>query len=177
VIVADFVDEGAGATVIDSEMRRMNLQPCVDATNDVLAIPTADEPIEISYAPEGACILGSTRNFRAKDDAVDDIERHVARPTIHNAQVQFFGVTGLAVPRLASIRAVGNIEIGQINLQDAFFKVLLTFNNPIPFKPPPSHLPPAEFAEKLYAIWAEEPEGARDARRRDYEQVGQGLRG
>jgi len=71
------------------------------------------EPMEIFHTPGGVEILGSTRNFRAKDDAVGDIERYVMWL---DTQIHFFKVIGLTVPRLTSIGAVGNVEIDQINM-------------------------------------------------------------
>jgi len=65
----NFIDERVAATVIDSDMRRIKFQLRVEAINDDLAIPRTNGPMEIFYAPDGACFLGSTRNFRAKDDA------------------------------------------------------------------------------------------------------------
>jgi len=111
-IAADFVNVGAGATG-KQEMR-------------------TTEAMEIFYAPEGW-------NFRAKDNAVDNIEHCVAHLMVQDARVKPFEVSGLTTPRLASIRAVGNIKIGRINLQDAFLKGLLTSDDPILFKPPPDH--------------------------------------
>jgi len=63
-------------------------------------------PMETYYAPEGASLLDSTRNIRAKDNAVDDIERCVAQSTIQDAHVGLFVVIGPVTPRLASIQAV-----------------------------------------------------------------------
>jgi len=70
--------------------------------------------MEIFYTPEGAGFCGSTRNLRAKDDAVDEIERYVAQLTVQDQRVQGLDVIELAVPRLASTRAAGgSVEISQ----------------------------------------------------------------
>jgi len=101
--------------------------------------------MEISYTPEGASFLGLTRNLRAKDDAVDEIERYVAQLMVQDQRVQVLDVIELAVPRLASTRAGGSVEISQSHMQAAFLKGLLTFDDPTPLKPPPDHPLPAEF--------------------------------
>src|SRR6266446_4334687 len=106
-IAADFVDEGVGATVTNSKMRRMNFKPWADAINNVLAALRANELMEISYTPEGASFLGSTRNLRVKD-TVDEIECHVVQLTVQDQQVQVLGVIELAMPQLVSTQAVGN---------------------------------------------------------------------
>jgi len=97
-IAADFVDEGVGATVINSKMCRMNFKLWADAINNVLAALRANELMEISYTPEGASFLGSTRNLRAKDDTVDEIECHVVQLTVQDQWVQVLGVIELAMP-------------------------------------------------------------------------------
>jgi len=61
---ADFVDEGAGATVIDSEMFFTNLKPWADAINDVLAAWRANGPMEIFYEPEGASFFLNSKSSR-----------------------------------------------------------------------------------------------------------------
>lgn len=77
---------------------------------------------------------------------------------------------------LVSIRAVGNVEIGQIYIQAECLKPLLAYDESTPFKSLPDHSFLAEFAEKrLYAVYTEdfEPEKAvRDARENDGKRVG-----
>src|SRR6266446_3913039 len=152
-IAADFVDEGVGATVTNSKMRRMNFKPWADAINNVLAALRANKLMEISYTPEGASFLGSTRNLRAKNDAVDEIECHVVQLTVQDQQVQVLGVIELAVPRLVSTRAVGNTEIHQIYMQAAYLNGLCTLDGPTMFKPHPGHPLPARFKTQSYVIW------------------------
>jgi len=94
---AEFVNEGAGMMAIDLEMRCTNSKPWAEAINYVLASPRANELMEISYTPEGASFLGSTRNLRAKDDAVDEIEHYVAQLIVQDQRVHVLDVIELAV--------------------------------------------------------------------------------
>jgi hypothetical protein len=143
-IAADFVNNGAGATAIDYKMRHTTLQPWVEATNHLLAIPRTNRPMETYYAPGGASLLDSTRNIRAKDDAVDEIERCVAQSTIQDAHVGLFEPV---TPRLASIRAVRHVENDQMHMQGINWKGLLTYDGPIPLEPPPDLFFPLNFLE------------------------------
>ena len=45
----------------------------------------------------------------------------------------------------------GDSGIGRNIMQDAYTKSLLTFDDPIPFKPPPDHPIPAKFWRIIYA--------------------------
>ena len=129
MIAVDFIDKGVGMMVIDSKMCHMNLKPWADTINDVLAAPRANKLMEMFYALEGASFGGSTQNFHAKDDAVDNIGRYVAQSLIQGIRAQVLGATALAVPQSTSTQAVGNTKICQIYMQAAYLNGLCTLDN------------------------------------------------
>lgn len=88
-------------------------------------------------------------------------------PTITSAsqvaRAQGFDVFGHTASRSPSFRAVGNLEISQINVEAAYFQGSLTSDDPTSLVPPPRalhHLSSADFAGEpvLYRlggrIWA-----------------------
>jgi hypothetical protein len=111
---------------------------------------------------KGAGILDSTRNIHTNDNAGANIECYLVQLVVQDTLVQFADIIGPSVLLLASIRAVGNVEIGQIYMQAGYLKALLTSDESTPFKPPPNRSLPTELAEKLYVVWTKdfEPEEA-----------------
>ena len=87
---------------------------------------------------------------------MDKIERYVAQLTVKDQRIQLLDIIELAVPRLASTRAGGNVGISQSYMQAAFLKVLLTFDDPTLLKPPPDHLPLAKSVGKPHVVRAED---------------------
>jgi len=88
------------------------------------------------------------RDLHAKDDAVDGIriERCVARLATPEARLAGIDSHAPSVPQPTSIRAIGNFEIGQIDINAEYLKGVLNSNDAISTNEPPTYSIPAKFA-------------------------------